>query len=184
MKRIEFLKSGCTIGICSCMGFPFFAKSNLLAESGSVTEEKDWRIGFMQRRFAEFLNTLNTALDRQRRDEILEELGRSCAEESLDEINKFRNNPEDFLEEAKKVWLDSFEYNRDEKTIHLYGKKGLGCGCPFAEKSLTPEVLCNCSIGYTKGEFEILLGKPVDVAIEESVLRGGERCAVEIRIKE
>jgi len=184
MKRKEFIKSGCTLGICSCTGFSFITSSDLIAKSNGLSEEKDWRIGFMQRRFAKLLDNMNTALDEQSMSKIFEEVGRFCAAENSKEFEKFKNNLEGFLEESKKIWTDNFEYDKDTQTIHLYGKKGLGCGCPFADKAITPAVLCNCSIGFAKEQFKILLGKPVDVAVEESVLRGGERCTFEIRVKE
>jgi len=53
------------------------------------------------------------------------------------------------------------------------------CLCPMAEaqtsKTLSP-TFCLCSLGYVQEMHERVLGRPVDVELAESVLRGGKRC--------
>jgi predicted hydrocarbon binding protein len=41
----------------------------------------------------------------------------------------------------------------------------------------------NCILGWQKAAFSTVLGKPVTVEIEESVLRGGSRCSFRIGVK-
>jgi predicted hydrocarbon binding protein len=110
-------------------------------------------------------------------------MGRTCAKENADEFLKFKDNPEGFLEDMKQKWAERTEYDKGTKTIRVIGRKQETCFCPFVDKSMTPKEFCNCSIGFNKEAFETILGKPVDVKIEESILRGGERCSFVINVK-
>jgi hypothetical protein len=59
------------------------------------------------------------------------------------------------------------------------------CLCPMAEaqtpKTLSP-TYCLCSVGYVKEMHERILGKPINVELVDSVLRGGPRCKFKITI--
>jgi predicted hydrocarbon binding protein len=39
---------------------------------------------------------------------------------------------------------------------------------------------CNCSRGWAKALFEGALGRPVDVVMEQSIIRGDEQCQFRI----
>ena len=43
---------------------------------------------------------------------------------------------------------------------------------------------CNCGAGWFKPLWEGILGEPVDVVCEESVLRGDDRCHFAIHLPE
>jgi len=43
---------------------------------------------------------------------------------------------------------------------------------------------CNCTLGWQQEAFSTVIGKPVTAEIEETVLRGGERCSFRITVKE
>jgi predicted ArsR family transcriptional regulator len=113
---------------------------------------------------------------------ILENLGRACAKEHAASFEKFKGDPESFLGDLKKNWAERTEYDKKTKTMKVIGKKQESCFCPFVDKSMTPKDFCNCSIGFNKESFETVLGQPVDVIIEESILRGGERCSFVINL--
>lgn len=178
MERKEFLKAACTLGICSCAGMSFLSGGNLLAAG----DEKDWRIGFMQRRMAKLVGILDKTSDAEEKKKIFEELGRECAKENTDEVAKFKGNVEGYLEENKK-WADVVEYDKEAGTIRIVGKKMETCFCPFVDKSVMPKDFCNCSVGYMKQNYETIFDKKIDVNIEESILRGGERCTFAVSIK-
>ncbi|MGA2533730.1 MAG: hypothetical protein ABSG19_11930 [Candidatus Aminicenantales bacterium] len=59
------------------------------------------------------------------------------------------------------------------------------CLCPMAEAQ-TPGKLsptyCLCSLGYVKEMHERKLGRPVEVELVDSVLRGGKRCKFRMTI--
>ena len=58
------------------------------------------------------------------------------------------------------------------------------CLCPMVETK--PEGLsstyCQCSIGYVKAMHELLLNRPVEVELVDSVLRGGKRCQFKLTV--
>jgi predicted ArsR family transcriptional regulator len=182
MKRNEFLKSACTAGMCSCVGLTMLSGDSLVALSDDTKKESDWRLGFIRKRFAKLIEGLDSSLDEKTKVHILENLGRTCANENRDSFAKFKNNPEGFLENIQRQYAERTEYNKEAKTIRIVGRKQESCFCPFVDKAIMPKDFCNCTIGFNKESFETVLGKPVDVKIEESVLRGGERCTFLITI--
>ena len=98
-----------------------------------------------------------------------------------DFYEKFKNDPEGFLNEVKKSWAENIEFNKEAKSIRIIGRKVESCFCPLADKSLTPKEFCNCSVGWAKQTYGTVLGKQVNVTIEESILYGGERCSFLIK---
>jgi hypothetical protein len=85
------------------------------------------------------------------------------------------------LAQIKADWAENTEYDPQAKKIRVIGKKDPACFCPFVDKSITPKNFCQCSMGNMKETFETILGKTVNVKIEESILYGGERCTFVIR---
>jgi len=59
------------------------------------------------------------------------------------------------------------------------------CLCPMAEAqkagAFSP-TYCLCSVGYVKEMHERLLGRPVEVELVDSVLRGGPRCTFRMTV--
>jgi hypothetical protein len=59
------------------------------------------------------------------------------------------------------------------------------CLCPMVEAQAAgkvPAFYCLCSIGYVREMHERLLGRPVEVRLVDSVLRGGTRCKFKINL--
>jgi hypothetical protein len=62
------------------------------------------------------------------------------------------------------------------------------CHCPLARESILVgtsdnlKELCNCSAGYEKLPWDVILGEPVKVEVLESVLSGNDRCLFAITI--
>ncbi|MFH1195049.1 MAG: hypothetical protein V1720_05020 [bacterium] len=178
MERKEFLKAACTFGICSCAGMSMLSSGNIFAAGSSNAEgETDWRIGFMQKRFANLIKILDNVSDPVEKKKILEDMGRGCANESKDQYTKFIGNPEGMLEVIKSEWAENTEYDKEKNRVRIIGKKMESCFCPFVDSSLMPKEFCNCSMGYNKQMFETIFEKNVNVSIEESKLYGGERCS-------
>jgi predicted hydrocarbon binding protein len=182
MKRKEFLKSACTAGLCSCVGSVLLSGGTLLAGADDTQKESDWRITFVRKRFAKMLEELDESIDKKTKLKILENLGRACASENRDSFSKYKNDPKAFLEYMKQQWAERTEYNEETKTIKVIGREQNSCFCPLVDKSKTPNDFCTCSIGFNKETFETILGKPVEVKIEESILHGGNRCSFMITI--
>lgn len=57
------------------------------------------------------------------------------------------------------------------------------CSCPIRSGiSKNTDMLCECTRGYEKAIWSTFFGKPVEVEIVESILRGGKDCATKIKI--
>lgn len=58
------------------------------------------------------------------------------------------------------------------------------CLCPMVENK--PQGLsstyCDCSVGYVKVMHEMLLNRPVEVELVDSVLKGGKRCKFKLTV--
>ena len=65
--------------------------------------------------------------------------------------------------------------------VRVAGKPG-PCACPLTKAGRTPADFCRCSIGWNEAAFSTVVGKPVRIELEESVLRGDPRCSFRITI--
>ena len=180
MKRKEFISSTCKLGLCSCIPFSFFSSHEMFAKTDKDSNN-DWKIGFMQKRIAKFIENIDSA-DKEKKIQIIESIGKACAGENISFFNKYKGAPDEALNEIKKKWADKTEYNKEEKFIRITGKKKDSCGCPFVDDSIMPKEFCYCASGYFKEAFETILDNPVEVKIEESVLFGDEKCTHLINI--
>lgn len=182
MERKDFLHAACKAGICLCTGMPLFSMSSgEIKTDDKKKEENDSRIAFMQHRFARLWDIMNSYVPQEERKKIINELGRECAAQNADYFKKYKKNPDVFLEELKKVWIDKVEFNKENKILRTYAKPTGQCGCPFVDKSKITKEFCNCSVGYTTAMYEIIFDTPVEVKLLESVLYGSQRCGFEIK---
>jgi len=183
MNRMEFLKTSCKLGICSCLGVAMVSPNKLLAEEENPELKKlRGKLDFIHKLFARLINLMGSNLDEKTKIKMLESLGMECAKEYNSDFAKYKNNLEGFLGEVKKKWVDKVIQDKDKKTITLIGKKTGGCFCPFVKQSITPADFCNCSVGWQKQAFETVTGKKVVAKVKESILRGGERCSFVIKL--
>jgi hypothetical protein len=58
------------------------------------------------------------------------------------------------------------------------------CFCPLIRETCgkMPLEYCHCSAGWYRGIYEGIFGTPVEVAVEESLLNGDDRCRFVIRV--
>jgi hypothetical protein len=183
MNRTEFFKTACTLGVCSCFGVRLFGQNEEPKETEETPEVKKLtkKLDFVQRRFAQLNTILNAHLSEDAKKKILEELGRTCAKDYISFAEKYKGNLDGFLKAIQEEWGEQVEYDKNNQTIKIVGQKQTNCFCPFAKTGVTPIDFCNCSIGWQKENYETILGKPVSVTINESILRGGERCSFTIK---
>lgn len=134
------------------------------------------KIDFMQKRMARLL----VALDAPTRARVLETMGRECAKEFGELTERFRGKPKEFLEEAKRQWMESASYNEATGEIHVVDR-ATACTCAFVKPGLTPPDFCACTLGWQKEAYSTILGESVDAELDSSVLRGASRCAFHIR---
>jgi hypothetical protein len=62
------------------------------------------------------------------------------------------------------------------------------CHCPWAREAIKSgdvplsAIFCNCSAGFHKKPWEVIFGRPLEVQVLESVLRGDSRCRFAIHL--
>ena len=183
MDRKKFIKKVCTYGVCGCAAItaiPALAASSTPASAGE--DEPDWRIEFMQKRMAKHIEHLNSKIDEDTMNELIEMLGRSCSSDGMERYSDYVGNVKGFLKDVLTQWGDTADYDEANGIIKVTGVKRDSCFCPFVDKKLMSVDFCNCSLGWQKNTYETIIGKKVDVTIDESILRGAERCSFTIKI--
>ncbi len=176
MKRSEFVKC-CMAGVCGC------AVSSLLPAQAAVNPETDelkWKMNFVHQRFAKLVQILRDNLDEQTRNKVFENLGRECARQFSGLTEKHRGDIRGFLAAIQQQWAAATEYDAKTGAIRVIDKSST-CTCALVNQSMTPGDFCHCTIGWQKHAYSTVLGKPVEVEVEESILRGGKHCIFRIR---
>jgi predicted hydrocarbon binding protein len=181
MKRGEFVKALCTLGVCSCASFTSWGQGRARAEENSNAEfdALQRKLDFIRKRFAKLVAILDANLDESTRKEVFEGMGRECAKMSFGLTGQYAGRPEAFLDMIKSRGGTDSEYDEGAGTIRVVGESK-PCACAFVDEKLTPPVFCDCSLGWQKETYAMILGQPVDAELEESVLRGGKRCVFRI----
>ena len=185
MKRKEFLKQACTLGLCSCAVASMFAPlvSGAETETTGAKPEKpndDWRLGFMQQRYAKLLAALDQRADTGTLDAALEQVGRFCAD-SAKVAKPYAGKPEGLVKFMREQWQSDVTYDAEAGRVSLAFPAIKECPCPFVRMGVTPARICQCAVGFQKEAFGVAFGRPVEVELKSSLLRGGERCAFEVR---
>ena len=181
MKRNDFLKA-CAAGACGCcsIGFlsPFFAQSKQ-SETEKSTQQEDnllkQQLNFVRKRFAYLISIMSEDMDKNTLDKILHKLGHDCAQAYNPLFQEFHDNLDGFLDRIKTCWVEKIEYDEDTDSLLVIGKVR-PCVCPLVKENTTPGDFCACTVGWNQYAFSTVLGKPVTVELEESILRGGTRC--------
>lgn len=187
MKRLEFLKS-CASGICSCTAWGLLSQESAPAQSGQANPaadpEKDelkWKLNAAQVRFAKLLQILNQNLDETVKQKILQQLGAECSQSYQELAAKYKGNLRGFLDYISTKWVEKAEYDEKAGIIRITDK-AKQCTCPLVKPGAAPKDFCNCTLGWQKAIYSVVLGRPVEAEIEESILRGGARCVFRILI--
>jgi len=201
MSRKEFLTS---VGLCGASGCSCIlggrAASLFAQESKAETPPQakkprsQERIEFAEKWVTRFFDVFDANLDPETRKKLMMANGRACFLQWIKETGQ----------QIKPVTLERFAYwvksNVKDDTYHMDGstiymqytsaaetgqpsKEG-ACLCPFIESKpagLSP-TYCLCSVGYVKVMHEMRFGRPVDVELLDSVLKGGKRCKFKITL--
>jgi predicted hydrocarbon binding protein len=175
MDRNEFFRNACGLGICSCIG----AISINDLHAAEQKSEPDWREGFVKYRFAKLIGILDSTLDQNTKNQIIENLGRECAKGGFS--NKHINDPEGFFKEINTRWGENATYDKENGIIRIETPER-DCVCPFVDsKTISPSV-CQCSVGWQTQTYETIFGKEVKAKCVESVVRGSKKCVFEITV--
>jgi hypothetical protein len=180
MDRKEFLK-GCATGLCACAT----ACLPKAAVAADAPKPEDWRIPFVKQRYAKLLNSLSQKMDKTALAGALQDVGDFCASQSEERAKKFQGDIEgyckSFKDGAQKDSTMNITYDKARNVVTSIYSPGGDCVCPFNSlASKTPGVECECSVGWVRHTFGIVLGKTPKVELKEAVLRGGKVCRFEI----
>ncbi len=173
MNRSEFFRV-CALGACSSCALP--------AQSGdSEAEQARRRLGAAQARFGQLITLLQGNVDEATRKKLYAALGSWCGRIPAAEAAKLKPDVRAFVAKMQKDWgLAQADYDEARGTVRIVDTRG--CGCPAAKAGVTPGEFCECSLAWQKEVFTAVTGKPVRVELEESMLRGGKRCAFVIHV--
>lgn len=141
----------------------------------------------MPKRLENWLTALITALDEsvdeETRVRVLEQCGRRCQTQSLvkkaKRIYERSRNVDEFLTEFGRVYI---HLHRDGDNVYIIYPR---CYCTFVNKMPRGRVSatwCNCSRGWAKALFEGVLGHPIEVTAEETIIRGDKQCKFKINL--
>ncbi len=180
MNRKTFLQG------CAC-GLSAGAAGLVPAASLSATDVKkteDWRLPFVQRRYAGLLDILSKRMGENTLKETLHELGATCAGMSDESTVKYRGDLDGFAKSIKEsISGDTVTFDREKGILTMASEERTACFCPFLGAN-APELACNCSLGWQQHTWETFFQKKVTVDVKEAVLRGGKRCVFEIRVSD
>jgi len=135
----------------------------------------------MERWITQLIAGLDEYADEETRVKLLEQCGRQCQSESF--IKKARSlyekskNIDEFLDNLGQVYKNL--HREGDKVYIIYPK----CYCSHVNKiprGRLSATYCNCSRGWAKALFEGALGRPVEVGMEESIVKGDKQCKFRI----
>jgi hypothetical protein len=181
MDRKEFLRAS-ACGLCACATAGPARAAGL--DAGGPA--RDWRLPFVQSRYAALLGILSRRMDGKELEGTLHELGAYCSSLADERRQKFLGDVDAFAEDLRKSASgDHVTYDREKGLIVMASDERADCFCPLISVSAhAPQSACACSLGWQEHTWQTLLRRKVQVELKESVLRGGKRCVFEIRLGE
>jgi len=203
MERRNFLvslgKCGLSASLLSIMPSVMAGENN---QAGTIPAEDDptkiqhscpEKMEFAEDWIRKFMGVLDENLDETTRNRIMECNGKVCMTSYLKKEGKTIQpiSFEKFTEWAGKNAKNGSIRVEGRSIYYVYMLNYQGkpapeetCLCPFVEskpKGLS-HTYCQCSVGYVREYFSQILGQPVKVTLQESVLRGGKRCRFKIDV--
>lgn len=176
MDRQSFLRKACGLGACSCLGLVLPSTNNVAA---SEDNGSDWKEEFVKHRFAKLIELLDSTLDEQTKNQIIENLGKECADNSI--AKHYKNNLEGFFNEINKRWGEIVSYDKATGIIRVTTPER-DCFCPLVDSKKISKSICQCSVGWQTKTYNTILGRDVKAKCLESVVRGSTKCVFEIQI--
>jgi len=204
MNRKEFLTNVGKYCLCSCacaLGATLAGvrgdDSTLPADSAAAPVKKprsEERVEFAEKWVVRFFDILDANLDEATRRKIMMANGRACF---LNWIKETDQQIRPVTLDQMKQWIDknvkdgsaSYDGNVIYYQYTVAAETGLPsqesqCLCTLVETKPAglSSTFCHCSVGYVKEWYDQLFGKPVEVELLTSVLRGDPRCKFKITV--
>lgn len=196
LKRKEFLAALGKGGACVCAAAAGMraaiagpARAQAPKPGDKTAERAAKRMEFVDGWVRRFFAALDKTVDEASRRKLMVANGRSCFAAYAGPPKK---TPGPDALEKFKAWIAEqgrargYSIEGDVISFEFVGSAETGqaspenvCLCPTAEAQKAGELsptYCHCSVGYVQEMHERLLGRPVEVELVDSVLRGGKRC--------
>ena len=126
---------------------------------------------------------LKEHVDEETTAKVLEQCGRQCQSKSFVKrarsIYEKSESVDEFIDKFGQVYK---HLHREGDKIYIVYPK---CYCSQVNKipaGILSATYCNCSRGWVKALFEGALGRPVDVILEESIIKGDKQCRLRINL--
>ena len=120
------------------------------------------------------------------RNRILEKCGRNCAFGCgiIEKLQKEKLEPGDTEKIFQRLQSPEFFGNRISQGDGCFYTTCEECFCPFVSDSIAETLgsYCECTKGWTKQVFETAFQRPVQVDIEQTIIRGAESCKMKVRL--
>lgn len=201
LTRKEFLATVGKTGACACAAAAGM-RAALGGQTAASTKPGDKTIARAAKRmeFADgwlrrFFEAIDGTLDVDARRKLMTANGRACLaayagpppqKPAPDAVEKFT------AWAAEKGKARGYGLDGKVITFEFVGSAETGqaspesvCLCPMAEAQKAGQLsatYCLCSVGYVKEMHERRLGRPVEVELVDSVLRGGKRCKFRLTV--
>lgn len=123
-------------------------------------------------------------LDEPSRRKVLDSCGRACAQShtlSVFREARLASTDMDSLLQNLSLRFPSAVYEQaDPHTIKVIYRQ---CGCDLVRLGLVKSpIFCDCTEANLRENFQQVLGVPVHVTLETSILRGGTHCALTVSL--
>jgi len=200
LKRKDFLAALGKTGACACaaaagMRSALAGQSAATKPGEKTVERAAKRMEFADGWLPRFFETMDRTLDGAKRRDLMVANGRACFAAYAGPPEP---KPEPVTFEKFAAWIGdkgkdrgyavegrviTFEFVGSAETGQA-SPKGI-CLCPLAEAQKAGQLsptYCLCSVGYVQEMHERTLGRPVEVELVDSVLRGGQRCRFRLTV--
>ncbi len=199
MDRKEFLRYVRGIGACSCacvlgMSRALAADATGAAPGDATAARAVKRVEFSDQWIRRFMDVLDRTLDEPTRRRVMMSNGKSCFTEWI------RSTGREVTTVPFEKWAADLKDRPGDGSVSVEGRvihfqydssaetggpspDGV-CLCPMVESKPAglSATYCLCSLGYVKEMHERKFGRPVEVDLLDSVLRGGKRCRFKITV--
>ncbi len=152
------------------------------------------RIKFAEGWVKRLMDAIDSTLDEPTRRKLMMANGKACLLAWYNETGRKVKSVtlEQFTDWIKNKVTDG-SYTIDGNTIYFQYMSAAETGLPSKEADCLCTLVetkpaglsgtyCYCSVGYVKEMHEQYLGRPVEVELLDSVLRGGHRCRFKITV--
>jgi len=133
-----------------------------------------------------FIGGIDEKLGGKDRETVFEQCGKVCFQscnitDAISDIKKKTNSTGELLAELNKAGIGGGNLKIEGDAVSGVYEK---CYCPYRNalgESISPE-FCNCTRGWAKSLLELILDKPVEVELVQSIGKGDPVCRFEAKL--